>query len=88
MKSALPLLNRTSALQAVSQNRVWGSRSDLSRHQLSGTSHRMGRYVTLWASPSPLWWARFFPGQALAHWFCCLPSPPCPSPLGHVPAAF
>jgi len=41
MKSALPLLSRTSASQAVSQNRVWGSRSDLSCHQLNGTSHRM-----------------------------------------------
>src|SRR5262249_57550736 len=48
----------------------------------------MGRYFPLWASPSPLWWARFFPGQALAHVFCCLLSPPCPSPLGHVLAAF
>src|SRR5262245_32024374 len=48
----------------------------------------MGRYFTLWVSPSPLWLASFFPGQALAYWFCCLPSPPCPSPLGHVPAAF
>jgi len=40
MKSALPLLSRTAASQAVSQNRVWGSRSDLSCHQLNGTSHR------------------------------------------------
>src|SRR5678815_1946200 len=32
MQSALPLLIKTSASEAVSQTRVWGSRSDLSWH--------------------------------------------------------
>ena len=39
MKSALPLLNNAVASQAVSSFRVWGSRSDLSRHHLDHTSH-------------------------------------------------
>jgi len=40
MKSALPLLNKTSASRAVSSFRVWGSRSDQSCHQRDHTSHR------------------------------------------------
>jgi hypothetical protein len=87
MQSALPLLSQTAASQAVSQNRVGGSRSALSCHQLKSPAHRMMRYVKLWASPSPLWVSRFFPGQALAPVCCCQPSAPCPSPLWHVPAA-
>ena len=40
MKSALPLLNKVSASKSVVHDRVWGSRSDLSCHQLDHTSHR------------------------------------------------
>ena len=87
MKSALPLLNNAVASQAVSSFRVWESRSDLSCHQLNGTSHRMVRYCNLLASPSPLWLSSFLPGQACAHSFCFPPPPPCPSPPWHVPTA-
>jgi hypothetical protein len=37
MTSALLLLNTTAASEAMSQNRVWRSRSDLSRHQCKCT---------------------------------------------------
>src|SRR5262245_13478596 len=37
MKSALLLLNRAAASGAVSQSRIWRSRSDLSCHQLKRT---------------------------------------------------
>ena len=52
MKSALPLLNNAVASQAVSSFRVWGSRSDLSCHQLDHTSHRAAGYLNLLMSPS------------------------------------
>jgi hypothetical protein len=44
MKFALPLLIKVSASKAVLVIRVWGSRSDLSCHQLESTSHRTVGY--------------------------------------------
>src|SRR5215510_5053090 len=52
MKSALPLLNNAVASQAGSSFRVWGSRSDLSRHHLDHTSHRTAGYLDLLMSPA------------------------------------
>jgi hypothetical protein len=40
MKSALPLLIKSAASEALDTSRFWGSRSDLSCHQLDHTSHR------------------------------------------------
>jgi len=40
MKSALPRLINSAASKALGLSRVWGSRSDLSCHQLDHTSHR------------------------------------------------
>jgi len=42
MKSALPLLNKTSPSQAGASFRVWRSWSALSCHQRDHTSHRAG----------------------------------------------
>ena len=50
MKSALPLLNKTSTSRAVSSFRVWESWSDRSCHQLEYTSHRVGGFLHLFAS--------------------------------------
>jgi len=47
MKSALPLLITTAASRALYLIRVWGSRSDLSCHQLAPTSHRAARPLHL-----------------------------------------
>src|SRR5262245_26017300 len=52
MKSALPLLNKTSASIAMSTFRVWGSRSDRSCHQREHTSHRAVGFLNLLASSS------------------------------------
>src|ERR671919_576792 len=65
MKSALPLLNKTSTSKAVSQTRVWGSRSDLSCHQLDHTSHRAGGFLTRLASSLLLFLSRLLPGKTL-----------------------
>jgi hypothetical protein len=54
MKSALPLLNKTSASMAVSTFRVWGSRSDRSCHQRDHPSHRAVGCLNLVASTSSL----------------------------------
>jgi len=64
MKSALSLLNTTSASRAVSPNRVWESRSDLSCHHLEHTSHRTVGYCNFLASTSLVWLWSFLPGQA------------------------
>jgi hypothetical protein len=54
MKSALPLLNKTSASRAVSSFRVWGSWSDRLCHQRDYTLHRAGGFLYLLAStPAP-----------------------------------
>jgi hypothetical protein len=54
MKSALPLLNKTSASRAVSSFRVGGSWSDRLCHQRDYTSHRAGGFLYLLAStPAP-----------------------------------
>src|SRR5215475_4423480 len=52
MKSALPLLNKTSASMAVSTFRVWGSRSARSWHQRDHPSHRAVGSLNLLASTS------------------------------------
>ena len=65
MKSALPLLSTTSASRAVFQNRVWGSRSDLSCYQLNHTSHRAVGFLSLASVPSPLSLSSLFPGKIL-----------------------
>jgi hypothetical protein len=53
MKSALPLLNKASASKTMSQGRVWGSRSDLSCHQLDHTSHRAVGFLTILNAKPP-----------------------------------
>jgi hypothetical protein len=58
MQSALPLLNNAVASQAGSRGRVWGSRSDLSRHQHGHPSQRTAGYFHLLMSPArchPSW---------------------------------
>ena len=52
MKSALPLLNKTSASQAVSQIRAGGSRADHSGHQRDYTSPRAVGFFTLSTQPA------------------------------------
>jgi hypothetical protein len=63
MKSALPLLNKTSTSRAVSSFRVWGSWSDRSCHQRDYTSHRAGGFLyPLVSTPAP---ARGFSSRLL-----------------------
>src|SRR4029453_14861382 len=50
MKSALPLLNKTSTSKAASTLRILGSRSVLSCHQLAPPSHRAVRCLHLLSS--------------------------------------
>jgi len=65
MKFALPLLSRTSASRAVSQHRVWGSRSDLLCHQLEHISHRTVGFLNLLVSTSSLSLSSLFPVKRL-----------------------
>jgi hypothetical protein len=76
MKSALPLLNNALASRAVSTFRVWGSRSDLSCHQLDHPSHRAVGFLTLWASTSPLLLSSLLPVKNLDNNSCLLPVSP------------
>src|SRR5918996_6430263 len=84
INSALPRLNKTSVSKTVSTFRVWGSRSDLSCHQLDHTSHRAGGFLTRLASSLLLFLSSFLPGKTLDYQTLDYLSfiPTCP-PLGY-----
>jgi hypothetical protein len=76
MKSALPLLNHALASRAGSTFRVWGSRSDLSCHQLDHPSHRAVGFLNLWASTSPWLLSSLLPVKNLDNNACLRPVSP------------
>src|SRR5918912_450793 len=95
MKSALSLLNTTSASRAVSQTRVCESRSDLTYHPLEHTSHRTVGYCNFVASTSLLWLWRpplcygCEGSYLIKPWIirpAYGPSLPCPLPPWYVPS--
>jgi hypothetical protein len=69
MKSALPLLNKSSVSKPAVHDRVWGSWSDRWCHQLESTSHLTVGYVNLLGSPSPLFLSSLLPGNVLDNSF-------------------
>jgi hypothetical protein len=90
MKSALPLLNNALASQAGSSFRVWGSRSDLSCHQLDHTSHRAVGFLhflmspSFWCHPFSCFCQAFYLLQPLTAHLACGSSHPCQLPAGHL----
>ena len=77
MKSALPLLNKTSTSRAVSTFRVWGSRSDRSCHQRDHTLHRAGGFLNLLTCCQA-----FYPVELWTINLTCCSSHPCRLPPG------
>ena len=88
MKSALPLLNNALASRAVSSFRVWGSRSDLSCHQLDHPSHRAGRFLTLLGSTPRLLVSSLLPDKLLDTQFYLLLLSPLSTTSWRLLAAF